>query len=594
MAAASGPQESVDDDLEYCGDLQAILKETKALRMLLGSEYQEIAHADFDFEAYEGAPGIGQRSAPAPLSEQIRLVERALESNRGLQHRLRRLLTSVERAQDKAVGIRDRVQAVVRRRHSAASAPRSHAGRKHHQEYTGSSWFWSIPDAPCLPQYPDSADVLSVTSNLPLVFRRAVWSEDERCALREGVLQIVQERKLNDILSDMESAAAARPGGAGNSALAEFEARQAPIRALCVEHPDVEITAKNFSNTEWDAVAHRCVPDRTAIECKLQWQNEARPRLRFEPFTPDEDSQLNVLVQQHGDRAWEKVAAALGDGCRTALTCLSRYQFLEQSKCGPREFNLGELGRLSDLCRIHGTSWKRIAEEFGGGWDADQLMHVWRRHEQRTQGGLVAAKVGKWVCEEDELLLKGVALHGRKWSLIAKLVPGRTDVQCRERYMNVLNPEVKNKSAFTPEEDSLLHAVVPLCTSAATGAISWALVAKQLPGRTDRQCGKRWKALNTSQSRGAGDECERECEDPHRSVDGAAAATRRRSTHAQARPSLASSKKCASSAKRGRPRKNTESDRKQANSDDEAMEEIEEVARSNSRGRMLKKPSRFL
>lgn len=33
-----------------------------------------------------------------------------------------------------------------------------------------------------------------------------------------------------------------------------------------------------------------------------------------------------------------------------------------------------------------------------------------------------------------------MALHGRKWSLVAKLVPGRTDVQCRERYMNVLNP----------------------------------------------------------------------------------------------------------------------------------------------------------
>lgn len=33
-----------------------------------------------------------------------------------------------------------------------------------------------------------------------------------------------------------------------------------------------------------------------------------------------------------------------------------------------------------------------------------------------------------------------MALHGRKWSHVAKLVPGRTDVQCRERYMNCLNP----------------------------------------------------------------------------------------------------------------------------------------------------------
>lgn len=36
--------------------------------------------------------------------------------------------------------------------------------------------------------------------------------------------------------------------------------------------------------------------------------------------------------------------------------------------------------------------------------------------------------------------LQAMALHGRKWSHVAKLVPGRTDVQCRERYMNCLNP----------------------------------------------------------------------------------------------------------------------------------------------------------
>lgn len=36
--------------------------------------------------------------------------------------------------------------------------------------------------------------------------------------------------------------------------------------------------------------------------------------------------------------------------------------------------------------------------------------------------------------------LQAMALHGRKWSEVARLVPGRTDVQCRERFMNVLNP----------------------------------------------------------------------------------------------------------------------------------------------------------
>jgi len=36
------------------------------------------------------------------------------------------------------------------------------------------------------------------------------------------------------------------------------------------------------------------------------------------------------------------------------------------------------------------------------------------------------------------------------WSKIAKNVPGRTDSQCRERYVNALNPDLK-LSPWTPQ-----------------------------------------------------------------------------------------------------------------------------------------------
>lgn len=49
---------------------------------------------------------------------------------------------------------------------------------------------------------------------------------------------------------------------------------------------------------------------------------------------------------------------------------------------------------------------QRIAEEYnaqyGGGWDPDQLMHIWRRHAQRGP----QARKGKWTQEEDESLLR--------------------------------------------------------------------------------------------------------------------------------------------------------------------------------------------
>lgn len=44
-------------------------------------------------------------------------------------------------------------------------------------------------------------------------------------------------------------------------------------------------------------------------------------------------------------------------------------------------------------------------------------------------------KVGKWTPDEDKHLKVAVMLFGPKtWNKIAQFVPGRTQVQCRERY----------------------------------------------------------------------------------------------------------------------------------------------------------------
>jgi myb-related protein len=59
--------------------------------------------------------------------------------------------------------------------------------------------------------------------------------------------------------------------------------------------------------------------------------------------------------------------------------------------------------------------------------------------------------------EEDELVMKLVLEHGPKnWSFIAKNLPGRIGKQCRERWHNHLNPDIK-KERWTEDED---HAII--------------------------------------------------------------------------------------------------------------------------------------
>ena len=48
-------------------------------------------------------------------------------------------------------------------------------------------------------------------------------------------------------------------------------------------------------------------------------------------------------------------------------------------------------------------------------------------------------RVGRWIEDEDKRLKVAVMLFGPKnWNKIAQFVPGRTQVQCRERYCGII------------------------------------------------------------------------------------------------------------------------------------------------------------
>ena len=118
------------------------------------------------------------------------------------------------------------------------------------------------------------------------------------------------------------------------------------------------------------------------------------------------------------------------------------------------------------------------------GFTGQQCMHRWTKALRPT------ITHGKWLEEEDKRLVMGVAFFGcRGWNEVARCVRTKTDVQCRERWTNVLSPNVR-QGAWTKEEDALLLGAVEKY-----GVGKWALVARAIPNRTDNHCWRRWKEL---------------------------------------------------------------------------------------------------
>lgn len=93
-----------------------------------------------------------------------------------------------------------------------------------------------------------------------------------------------------------------------------------------------------------------------------------------------------------------------------------------------------------------------------------------------------------WTEQEDRLLVNVVEKYGPKqWSVIASFFEGRMGKQCRERWVQHLQPSVV-KGNWTPEEDRLImQAVQDMGTK-------WNQIAKILPGRGDNAIKNRYNS----------------------------------------------------------------------------------------------------
>jgi len=111
---------------------------------------------------------------------------------------------------------------------------------------------------------------------------------------------------------------------------------------------------------------------------------------------------------------------------------------------------------------------------------AIQCLHRWSKI---LKPGI---KKGSWSVEEDQKLKQWADTVGPvKWASCAKEISGRNGKQCRERYFNILNPNL-NKYRWTAYEDYIIF------QNFSKEGSKWSTIAKYIPGRSENDIKNRF------------------------------------------------------------------------------------------------------
>jgi hypothetical protein len=275
----------------------------------------------------------------------------------------------------------------------------------------------------------------------------------------------------------------------------------------------------------WNAVA-ALLPGRSKVQCRSRWYNALDPSIeqasvRADNWTADEDSKLKAALQTHGGRGWNVVAASVPG--RTQEQCRNRWHYAEQMTRKRKEDDelpslqdgdIQEMKRTrpfptsTDEDTTKNTSYDNVvalraaaaaahAAHAHAAYAAHAAAHAAASARAAYTHAAIdptTAPAGKWTADDDKKLRDAVRTHGcNYWVEITALFPGRTKRQCSRRWHGKLDSQIDPTTArvgrWTADEDKKLKDAV-----LTHGANNWKAIAALVLGRTREQCRNRWCA----------------------------------------------------------------------------------------------------
>ncbi|XP_024618168.1 snRNA-activating protein complex subunit 4 isoform X1 [Neophocaena asiaeorientalis asiaeorientalis] len=315
------------------------------------------------------------------------------------------------------------------------------------------------------------------------------WKTWEKVLLRKSVVSDRLQRLLQPKLLKLEYLQQKQSSSTSEAErqILEKQAREAEKEVRDINQlPEESLLGNRLDDHDWEKISNVSFEgSRGAQEIRSFWQNLEHPAINKQEWSAHELGQLQAIAAAHGHLHWQRIADELGTG-RSAFQCLQTYQqhspALKRKEWTEEEDRV--LSQLVQEMRVGSHIPYRRIVYYMEGRDSMQLIYRW------TKSLDPSLKKGLWAPEEDAKLLRAVAKYGEQgWFKIREEVPGRSDAQCRDRYLRRLHFGLKKGRWNSKEEEKLIELIEKY------GVGRWARIASELPHRTGSQCLSKWKML---------------------------------------------------------------------------------------------------
>ncbi|XP_026321260.1 snRNA-activating protein complex subunit 4 [Hyposmocoma kahamanoa] len=201
---------------------------------------------------------------------------------------------------------------------------------------------------------------------------------------------------------------------------------------------------------DWDAVANTLNRRHSAQEYRAFWKLFLHPSINKSCWTTPEHVALQRIAHAHNFQDWDTIAAELNTG-RSGYQCFVYFRSNVSNSITGQKWSKDEELYLQRLIHFYRENdyipWGKIAASMEGRTKVQVYNKYLRLSESRK---------GRFLPEEDAVILTCTKKLGSNFRAMTKYLPGRSATQIRTRYQ-VLESKKNNTSVvWTVEEDKKL------------------------------------------------------------------------------------------------------------------------------------------